>query len=222
VNFEKVLQGIVVKKALIYTLFIVFTFGGAVSIHGMITLNRTTTLRRALRIPPKTHSTLPVQPTVSSWTWRQFLFGPNKTKYQVLEETQSFLEQFKKGNPEAVESFSKFLKKNNQEEVNILLDKLVFSENGFSALCEYSDLKANIKELWGNPTIIKKIVSWTKTSGFNHLDTSQQKELLRLLNQSPPETSTILGNIFRIIGEEIMKHLKSPQPKQDTKPINKK
>lgn len=157
----------------------------------------------------------------------------NKIDSQVPDKAQPLLEKNPKNKPKAIVSLKTFLEKNNQEEVtillnklvptnnkveqddqekvNIILNKIILINNGFNELSEFIEILNLVISVGAGDfsTIIKKILTWTKNSSteFHNLPADQQKQLITLLQETESAPSIIM-NIFRIIRDEAVKQAK--------------
>src|SRR6266478_2805815 len=168
------------KKSFIFSLFLILILGNTITIHGMVT-----TKMRRFKAPRTTYRPTPTSKAVyhtkayqpphslrerlrQSYTrFKEFLFGPGKTKIEILDETTQLLNDIEEEKPGCIKSLGTFIKENNQETINNFLNKLVVSENGLNTLNAYVfGLKFGLEELKNknNIKLIQKIINWTKNN----------------------------------------------------------
>ena len=169
------------KKGLLHHFFLIVVLSSVTNTNGMTTVTqRATAAQRATKAKWPRFTSLPKKTiyyskTYEPLTWtdrfkqtynrfKQLLFGPGKTKSEVLDEVTIVLDKIRDKKPGFMGTLDTFLQEHKQEEVNTLLSKLVFSENGLHELnaCVHG-LKYGLTEgVKGNKALIKKITNWTK------------------------------------------------------------
>ncbi len=199
------------KKSLLYHFLFIAALSGLSNVWGMTstTVRRTGKLRRLPTYTPKTiYQTKSYQPL--TWTarikqsynrFKELVWGPGKTRGESVEEIVTVVEKMKNEDPNSILTLGMFIQQHSQEEVNVLLTKLVFEEKLLHKLNRL------VFGLWmqqeGNATvdttILKKITAWTKDNIiklFKRLDIdtnfflptllglSFDRELISLLQQN--------------------------------------
>lgn len=187
------------KKGLFYYFLFITALSGLSNVWGMTptAVRRTGKLRRLPTYTSKTiYQTKSYQPL--TWTarlklsynrFKELLWGPGKPQKEVFEDIVTVAEKIKNEDPDSVLTLGMFIQQHSQEEVNILLNKLVFEEKLLRKL------NGLVYGLWmeqevnatADKTILKKITTWTKDNImrlFTRLDIDNNFFLPTLLELS--------------------------------------
>lgn len=180
----KIIPGRKVKKNTLNHLFFILILGIIVNADAMLLPKRPlkmvsprTTYTPTTFQQPKRYHTKAYQPL--TWTdqfkqfsnrFRQFLFGPEKTHQENLDEVNAVIEKIKNKQTNYISAFDEFLQKNKQPHINTFLSRLVFSENKLDLL-NARVFTLHLGLALGNKSnqkLIKKITLWAKNN-INHL-----------------------------------------------------